>query len=141
MATMLDVDGKEFKEPTESDIAIAFDAIEKRTGFFHGGISLVTLTIEAVGSLTAAGHPAEGFSLSYNDGSPDHEYFSSETLPIDEVVKIFQMYARRDDWGKARFKWEQLETLDTKTQCKRLLWILCMATIAYLIIHFLTKEG
>jgi hypothetical protein len=101
MATMLDVDGKEFKEPTESDIAIAFDAIEKRTGFFHGGISLVTLTIEAVGSLTAAGHPAEGFSLSYNDGSPDLEYFSSETLPIDEVVKIFQMYARRDDWGKA----------------------------------------
>lgn len=137
MAMILDVDGKQFADPDETVIATAFESIDRRTGFIHGGISLVTLAKEGVGAITAAGHPTEGFSLSYNEGNPLKEYFNEKTLPMNEVISIFRSYAQRDDWGKSKFKWEQLETLDSKTQFKRLFWII---TISLLLIYLLYQS-
>ncbi len=134
MAMILDVDGKQFANPDETVIAAAIESIDKRTGFIHGGISLVTLAKEGVGAITAAGHPTEGFSLSYNEGDSLKEYFNDQTLPMHEIISILQSYARGDDWGKSKFSWEQLETFDSKTQIKRLLWIVIISLLLFFVI-------
>jgi hypothetical protein len=130
MPLTLNVDGKNTKRPTASDIAFAFDALDKRTGLIHGGLSLVMLIKDEVHWLTAAGHADEGFALSYQDGDPQFEYFSDNRLSTTDVIRIFQTYAAGSDWGKETFKWDRTQQFDTRTQARRLMWILAMGLVA-----------
>ena len=131
MALTLDVDGRRIENPDSTEIARAFESLDKRTGFLHGGLSLVTLAADETHSLGASGHPVEGFTLCHRDEDPKRDSFSRRTLTMQDVIKAFQRYAQREDWGKAGIDWDELETLDGKRQAKRLLWILAAAALLF----------
>jgi len=127
MPPTLAIDGEVTKNPSATDIATKLEAIDKR----DSGISLVTLTLDETHFLSAAGHPAEGFSLSFQDGDPSCEYFSYKFLPVLEIIRVFQDYACGRDWGREKFTWDAMRTLDSKTQLKRLALIVGIVVLLY----------
>lgn len=118
MALILDVDGKRTERPNSEQIADGFRSIDpEQIGFHSGtGISLVTLTKGEGNSITATGHPAEGFALSFEEGETDVVYENTKLqfLPMHEVIAIFKAYARGEDWGKDRFQWERADYREGK---------------------------
>jgi hypothetical protein len=132
----LEVDGNRTENPDANAIAAGFGSINKRTGFFRGAISLVKIAHDQTHWLAAAGNPAEGFTLSYQDGDPLRDYFTDRLVPAAEVLKIFQAYACGDEWGREKFIWDTCLSLDRKTQFRRLVVI---AVVASAVIWFVTR--
>ena len=145
MTLTLNVDGKQVSQPGDADIAQALEALDKRTGFFAGpGISIIERGSDEAQSLTATGTAGAGFLLSYKDGDPDCEYNTGleQSVSLDETIRIFQAYARGDDWGKSNFKWERTVLVegDTPRLIKRLLVIGFLGYLAYLVVRKLAAN-
>lgn len=107
MALTLDVDGKIIENPSATDIACAFETLGKGTGFFRGpGMSMIILARREAEEIMATGTHDEGFVLTYQDGHPEYNYNTDihQPVPLAETVKIFQAYARNEDWGQSKFK-------------------------------------
>jgi hypothetical protein len=117
MALTLNVDGKIIENPSETDIAFAFESLDKGTGLFRGpGLSMIILARKEAEEIMATGIHDEGFVLTYQDGNPAYNYNSDihQPIPVAETIKIFQAYARNEDWGQSKFKWGRFE-LEVKT--------------------------
>ncbi len=135
MALILDVDGEKTENPDSKQIADGFRSIDPEQAGFHAGtgISMVVLIKDEANSITATGHPSEGFSLSFEEGEQDVVYETKrlEFLPMDEVVAIFQAYARGEDWGKDRFQWERSDYRQSKV-AKIIIFIVIGGFFTYL---------
>lgn len=105
---ILDVDGKQIQEPDEAAIARELLAIDNRTG--SGGISLVILSKNKENSLTASGHPAEGWiALLHEKDRTTRSANPSKPLSQEEIIRIFQSYARGDLSWEKEFEWSVIE--------------------------------
>ena len=144
MPLTLNVDGKMTSEPDPTDIAHAFESLDKRSGglITGPGLSMIILEQDEAHLLMATGTYASGFLLSYHDGERECEYNSDmkQPVPVGEVVGIFQAYARGADWGRSKFKWERNVVEDKPANIiKRLLIIGILGFLAYVIIKHLAK--
>lgn len=101
----------------------------------------MVLRKDATHWLAAFGTFAEGFSLSYQDGDSNYQFYAEQQgTPVAEVVRIFQAYARGEDWGQARFTWEPFILRDkTMTIVKRLLMIILLGYTAWAVIKLATR--
>ena len=110
MGLQLDVDGEIISEPSSEQIAEAFDAIPKIKGFSKG-ISIVSLTKDPEHSLSASGHPVEGwFHLVIQDWPVEFVSFQKQPLPQQRVIGIFQAYARGEMRWRDEFHWDGEKT-------------------------------
>ena len=95
------------------DIARAFESLDHRpSSLLRGpGLSMVILARKEAEDIMAVGTYAQGFVLTYMDGNPEYNQTSDMNKPIQvgEVIKIFQAYARNEDWGQSNFKWERFD--------------------------------
>lgn len=145
MPLTLSVDGKRTEEAGATDIARAFESLDRRTGgvFTGPGLSMIILERDDAHLLMATGTYAAGFVLSYHDGDPEYEYNSdvSQPITVEEVIKIFQAYARGDDWGQSKFKWEPFDSREGNTSkiIKRLLGIGFLGYLAYVVLKNFAK--
>jgi hypothetical protein len=140
MALTLNVDGKITENPGNADIASAFESLEKGTGFLRRpGLSMIILARNEAEEIMATGIHDEGFVLTYQDGDPAYNYNSDihQPVPVDETIKIFQAYARNEDWGQSKFKWSRFE-LDVKTSKSIIYWLI-VGLIAFFVIKLVTK--
>jgi hypothetical protein len=143
MALTLNVDGKTIENPSDSDIVSAFESLGKGTGFFRGpGLSIIILARKEAEEIMAVGTYNEGFVLTYQDGHREYNYTTDLHQPVstDETIKIFQAYARNEDWGQSKFKWERCALEEkTSTVIKRLLVIGILACLIYCAIKLFLK--
>jgi len=140
MALTLNVDGKIIENPSETDIAFAFESLEKGTGFMRRpGLSIIILARKEAEEIMATGIHDEGFVLTYQDGDPAYNYNSDihQPVPVDETIKIFQAYARNEDWGQSKFKWSRFE-LEVKPS-KSLVYWLIIGVMVFIVIKLITK--
>jgi hypothetical protein len=137
MPLTLNADGKRTNEPTAADIARTFESLERGRfrlfGFRGPGISLIILQRDESHMLTATGTYSDGFMLGHNDGDPDLEHVTDMNKPIPpaDMVKIFQAYARGDDWGHSTFNWDVNDLRGGKTS-RILVWLLVGGFVAYM---------
>ncbi len=109
MAPTLHVDDKKIEEPDSAAIAREFESIDKRTGFRSRGLSLVILERGQNDSLTAGGHPVEGWGgLIHEHNGVDRSPRLSGSLTQEKIIQIFQSYARGDDLWEKGFEWENI---------------------------------
>ena len=138
MALSLDVDGKKTENASVTDVALAFESLSKGTGFFGGpGISMIILARKEAEEIMATGTYNEGFILTYQDGHPEYNHSTDiyQPFPVAEAIKIFQSYARNEDWGQSKFKWERFDLEDkTSTIIKRLLIIGILGFVAVVLV-------
>jgi hypothetical protein len=91
----------------------------------------------------AVGTYNDGFVLTYQDGNPEYNHSTDlrKPIPVAEVIKIFQSYARNEDWGQSNFKWERFELLEKSSKViKRLLIIAIVGFLAFILLkRFLEK--
>ncbi len=128
---ILDVDGKQIQEPGEGDIARAFTAIDRWTASRSSELSLVTLSKDGENSLTASGHPSEGWiALLHETDGITRGANPSKPLSQEEAARIFQAYARGDVSWENQFEWNIVEG---KLPMKRIA-ILIVALIGTLIL-------
>jgi hypothetical protein len=108
MPLTFDVDGKTVKDPTPDDIAGGFASI--KAGGMRS-ISMVLLERPPV-QLWAYGHPKEGYTLDITQslepkGTETSKVTSlAQPIPQEEVIRIFQDFARGDDSWQTKFQWE-----------------------------------
>jgi len=103
---ILDVDGKKIEEPDNAAVAREFESIDKRTGF-RGALSCVTLRGDKLNSLTAGGHPVEGWgALIHEEGGISYGANVPNPLKQEKMIQIFQSYLRGEDSWKKEFEWE-----------------------------------
>lgn len=128
---ILDVDGKQIQEPDEAAIAREFLAIDNRPGFRSGGISLVILAKDKKNSLTTSGHPVEGWmALLHEKDGITRSADPSKPLSQEEIIKIFQSYARADLSWEKEFDWSNI---DGKLTPKRIaIWIIVLLVVVFL---------
>jgi len=114
MPLTLNADGRKTVGPGATDIAHAFESLERGPGI-GPGISIIMLQCDEAHMLTATGTYTEGFFLGHNDGDPEYEYVTDMHQPIspDDIIKIFQAYAGGEDWGQSKFKWEVNDTRES----------------------------
>jgi hypothetical protein len=122
-AFTLDVDGTLIEDPTDRDIALAFERLD---GGRDAGCQIVRLGRDAVHWISAAGHPAEGFDVVGQDADPLRDYCCTTTLPAKDVVPMFQAYLRGEAWRRDDLEWDVDELLDGRTQLRRLVVILAI---------------
>lgn len=119
MALTLHVDDRKIEEPDSAAIAREFEAIDKKTGFRSRGLSLVILERGEDDSLTAGGHPVEGWGgLIHEHKGVDCSAKLSGSLTQEKIIQIFQSYARGDDLWEKEFEWENISAKTNR------LWIL-----------------
>ena len=126
----LDVDGKQIQNPDDGVIAREFESIDKRTGFRSGGLSLVTLMRNEGNSITASGHPVEGWGglLRETDGIT---YGADISTPLrqEKIIQIFQCYARGDDLWEKEFQWD---VVVGKWNAKRIIfWLVVFLAVLF----------
>src|SRR5689334_14821137 len=115
MALRLDIDGEIVEEPKAEDIARGFEELGKGSGFFKGpGITIAVLASDESHEISATGTRGDGFMLAYKDGDADSEFIAGpeQAVTFEEVIRIFQAYARGEDWGRANFKWERMQLFE-----------------------------
>jgi hypothetical protein len=144
VALNLNIDGKRIEEPGPADIARGFEELGKGAGFFKGpGITIAVLARDETHELMATGTRAAGFMLSYKDGEADCEYITGpeQAVKFEEAIRIFQSYARGDDWGQSNFQWERLQVFEkTPKVIKRLLIIAVLGFLAFMLVRrFIAK--
>jgi hypothetical protein len=145
MPLTLSVDRNRIEGVDSTDIAHAFESLDRRSGgaFTGPGLSMIILERDAAHLLMATGTYAAGFVLSHHDGDPEYEYNSDMNQPVtvEEVTKIFQAYARGEDWGQSKFKWEPFDSREGNTSkiIKRLLGIGFLGYLAYVVVKITTK--
>ena len=143
MALTLNVDGKIIENPGGTDIASAFETLGKGTGLFRGpGFSMIILARREAEEIMATGTHDGGFVLTYQDGSPEYHYNTgmNRPVPVADAIKMFQAYARNEDWGQSKFQWKRFD-LEVKTSqsVKRLLIIGFVACLVYFFIRLIAK--
>lgn len=127
---ILDVDGKQTEEPDDAAIAREFLAIDKRTGFRGGGLSLVILSKNKENSLTTSGHPVEGWmALLHEKDGITSSANPSRPLSQEEIIKIFQSYARGDLAWEKEFEWSVIEG---KLPVKRIIVLIVVLLVVLL---------
>jgi len=141
MALTLVVDDKKTENPDSTDIASAFELLDKRpAGLLKGaGLSMIILARSEADFLMATGCYAGGFVLSYQDGNPEYEYNSDlhQPVPVDETIKMFQAYARGENWGQSNIQWNRLRMkYGTVDVVKRLLIIGFIGFLAFVLIKY-----
>jgi len=141
MALTLVVDDEKTENPDSTDVASAFESLDKRpAGFLKGaGLSMIILARTDVDFLMATGCYAEGFVLSYQDGNPEYEYNSDlhQPVPVEETIKMFQAYARGENWGRSNIQWNRLRMkYGTVGAIKRLLIIGFAGFLAFVLIKY-----
>lgn len=140
MALTLNVDGKSIRNPSETDIASAFETLGKGTGFLRGpGLSMIILARREAEEIMATGTHDEGFVLTYQSGNREYNYSTDihQPIPVAETIKIFQAYARNEDWGQSKFNWHRFD-LEVKTS-KVLIRLLIIGLIAFIAIKWIMK--
>jgi len=140
MALTLNVDGKITGNPGATDIAAAFESLDQGTGFMRRpGLSIIILARKEAEEIMATGIHDEGFVLTYQDGDPAYNYNSDihQPVPVAETIKIFQAYARNEDWGQSKFKWSRFE-VDVKP-AKSIVYWLIIGLIVFFVIKLVTK--
>jgi len=136
MALTLHVDDRKIEEPDSAAIAREFESIDNKTGFRSRGLSLVILTRGEDDSLTAGGHPVEGWGgLIHEHKGVDYSAKLSGSLTQEKIIQIFQSYARGDDLWEKEFEWENISAKTNR------LWILLgiaiLAVLLFLARRFL----
>lgn len=110
MRTTFFVDDKKIEEPDSAAIAREFEAIDKKTGLRSRGLSLVILERGEDDSLTAGGHPVEGWGgLIHEHNGINRGAKLSGSLTQEKIIQIFQSYAKGDDLWEKEFEWEVME--------------------------------
>ncbi len=131
MRTTLIVDDKKTEEPDGAAIAREFESIDKRTGFRSRGLSLVILERGEDDSLTAGGHPVEGWGgLIHEHKGIDRGAKLSGSLTQEKIIQIFQSYARGDDLWEKEFEWENIT--ENPNWFRILIWIAVLAVLLFL---------
>ncbi len=103
---------------------------------------MVILEYDDANLLMATGTYACGFMLSHHDGDKECEYHTDVNQPITvpEVIKIFQAYARGEDWGRSTFKWERVVVDDKISHIiKRLVILGFFGYLIYVVVRNLVK--
>ena len=137
MALSLNIDGKIIEEPGPDDIARSFEELSKAKSFTLGpGITMAILARDEAYRLMATGSRDAGFVLSYKDGDADSEYVIEPGLDVEfgEVIRIFQAYARGEDWGKETFNWERREVAARRSMLIKILLIVTILGILALVV-------
>jgi len=110
MRTTLFVDDKKIEDPDGAAIAREFESVDKKTGFGKGGLSLVILQRGEDDSLTAGGHPVEGWGgLIHEHNGISRGAKLSGSLTQEKIIQIFQAYAQGDELWEKEFEWEVVE--------------------------------
>jgi hypothetical protein len=131
MRTTLFVDDKKVEEPDADTIARELESIDKATGFRSRGLSLVILQRGEEDSLTAGGHPVEGWrGLIREVKGISRAAKLPRALRQAQIIQIFQSYAQGGvSWERA-FEWETVETPWNK---RILIWLVVLLVILFLL--------
>jgi len=107
MRMTLFVDDKKTEDPDSAAIAREFESIDKKTALRSRGLSLVILQRGEDDSLTAGGHPVEGWGgLIHEHNGINRGARLSGSVTQEKIVQIFQAYTRGDDLWEQEFEWE-----------------------------------
>jgi hypothetical protein len=99
---LLEGDGISNQKPTDSDIA---DALTK---LITGQNSFVVLSRDELTYIQAC-PDIEGLTLEYQVGDVEHHYKSSDSVPLDQAISIFWLYAQDDSTWKNETQWEHMK--------------------------------
>src|SRR5262245_25222647 len=143
MALNLDVDGKQTANPRDSDIAHAFESLEKgATRLLSGpGLSIIVLSRGKAEELAATGTHAMGFMLSYHQNGSKDEFSTDpqQPLSVGEVIRAFQLYARGEDWGQSLYKWKRVGSMK-EIPIGNIILLIILGGITVAIIKFLASR-
>lgn len=132
MALTLNINGKIIEEPSSDEIARSFEELSKMKSFsLELKMAVAILARDEAHQLIATGQREAGFVLSHRDGGVDSEYMidSGGDVEFAEVVRIFQAYARGEDWGKETFTWERRAVAFRSSMLIRILLIVSVLSI------------
>jgi len=132
MALTLNINGKIIEEPSPDEIAKSFEGLSKMKSFtLAPKIATAILARNEAHQVMATGHREAGFVLSHKDGDVDSEYViePGRDVEFDEVIRIFQAYARGEDWGKETFTWERRAVASRRSTLIRILLIVSVLSI------------
>jgi hypothetical protein len=142
MPLTFDVDGKTVKDPAPDDIARGFASINAEG---RRSISIVMLERPPV-QLWAFGHPKEGYTLDITqEAEPKGTLTSKITspakpVPHEEIIRLFQDFARGDDSWQNRFEWEPRPVEGPFTKVlKRIFVIIVGFVLLVLILKYVLK--
>lgn len=142
MPLTFDVDGKRLKDPTSDDIAGGFASI---SAVGTHDISVIELGRPPV-ILCAFGNPTQGYTLDIREtlepkGTETSKVTSpAKLLPHEEVVRIFQAFARGDDSWQAKFHWEPgLGTIPAGRAYKHLAVMIIGFVLLVLVLKYVLK--
>ena len=135
MALTLHVDDRKIEEPDGAAIASEFESIGKKTGVRNRGLSLVILERGEDDSLTAGGHPVEGWGgLIREHQGVDRGAKLTGSLSQEKIIQIFQSFARGDDLWEREFEWENLT--GRTSWLRILLWFAVLAGLVFIARRF-----
>jgi hypothetical protein len=146
MSLKLNVDGLQTENPSDSQIACGFESLDKgEARLLSGpGLSMVILSRSDTEDLVATGTYTQGFVLTHQDGRPEEEITTDmhQPVPVDTVIKMFQSYARGENWGKSQYQWERIGLIDANPRqtTKRLILYALVAAVAIAIIKLLANR-
>ena len=96
-------DGTVFERPSERDIEQAIDTLGR-----HGN-SFAILMQDAMTYIQTAGSRDTGYRLEYQAEDTDHHYGVVEPVSHEEVVAVFNRYAKGDMSWKEDYSWTREE--------------------------------
>jgi hypothetical protein len=142
MPLTFDVDGKTMQDPGNDEIAKGFASIDAEG---RRSISMIMLRRAPI-ELWAFGHPKEGYTLAIDeDVAPKGTRTSKVTsptkmVPHDEIIRLFQDFARGDDSWQNRFAWEPgITETPMGRVLKRLIAIVLSFLLLVLILKYVLK--